>query len=308
MAPIHLCTSESTDFTHWRFDWDHYDAFRPVLPDALFKRIFNFHDQHNRSYNTAVDAGTGSGKVLLRWANRFDCIHAIDPNTQPLSKILAEIKDDHIHPHQGPAEDMSFLGDHSIQFLASSVSAHFYDRSIWIPEVARVLQKGGTLAFWSYAPIPHIRTPDSEASRLFKSHLRNCLPPDYAPPNEHTLGLLLGVDQDYDCFDLPPHWFENVTRICWNRPASFPPFRRRPGEAYESIDDPGFMARRMTVLQLHEYMHTLGDLERAWAKCGGTAAQQKIDETWRALEACFGGPTMEETVYWPFFLVLASRK
>lgn len=299
--------SASNDFTHKEFDWGHYDSFRPILPDTLFHNVFQFHQENCGRFNVAVDAGTGSGAVLFRWADLFETIHAIDPNTQPLTAALGG-NTKKIIPHEGQAEDMSFLKDQSVDFLASSVSAHFYDRSKWVPEVSRVLSKGGTLSFWSYSPLPYISTADSSATKLFAEHLNNCIPADYAPPNEHTQGLFLGLNQDYDCVELPPTEFENVRRICWNRQAFFPPVKKQPGELSLLVDDPDFITREWNVAQLHEYHHTLGDFERAWIKRDGKAAQDQVDETWKTLEEEFGGPDGVKKIYWACFLVLATRK
>jgi trans-aconitate 3-methyltransferase len=51
---------------------------------------------------------------------------------------------------QASAESLPFLADESVDMVVASQAAHWFDQSLLWPELARVLRKGGTVAFWGY--------------------------------------------------------------------------------------------------------------------------------------------------------------
>jgi len=113
-----------------------------------------------------VDLGCGTGQATVEM-HPFKKIIGVDPSQKMLessrnyaSSFLSEgSKSAQVHTDigsrfefvQSPAEDLAFLKDGSVDIVVAAQAAHWFDWNRLWPELARVLRKNATVAFWGYS-------------------------------------------------------------------------------------------------------------------------------------------------------------
>lgn len=75
---------------------------------------------------------------------------AVDPSAGMVQQAQRLTADPKITIRQAGAEDLSFLPDASVDLAVAGQAAHWFDYQRTWPELARVVRKGGAIAFWGY--------------------------------------------------------------------------------------------------------------------------------------------------------------
>ncbi|ETW75244.1 hypothetical protein HETIRDRAFT_241537, partial [Heterobasidion irregulare TC 32-1] len=170
-------------FSKASFDSVRYAAARPTYPRQLFDAVLQYHARSPAAqWLTAVDLGCGTGQATTE-LRAFKHVIGVDPSPNMLAQARANVtassnanandpdasnanaSDANANANattqfefvQAPAEDLSFLKDASVDLLIAAQAAHWFDWNKMWPEAARVLRKGGSVAFWGYSEfrLPH---------------------------------------------------------------------------------------------------------------------------------------------------------
>ncbi|KAL0959060.1 hypothetical protein HGRIS_014360 [Hohenbuehelia grisea] len=150
-------------FAKQTFNTSTYASFRPTYPRQLFDYIFKFHEQGPASgsasrsrWDLAVDLGCGTGQATIE-LSPFKRVIGVDPSQKMIEGARAHVESLGLQSSnrfefvQGPAEDLGFLQDGSVDLLVAAQAAHWFDWQRAWTEHARVLRPGGTSAFWCYS-------------------------------------------------------------------------------------------------------------------------------------------------------------
>ncbi|KAF2091993.1 S-adenosyl-L-methionine-dependent methyltransferase [Saccharata proteae CBS 121410] len=153
-----MATFAKTTFSH-----SNYATFRPSYPRSLYDTILAF---HRGPQNLCVDVGCGHGVVTRSLASDFSKVIGTDPSKGMVSQAssstpAAQFPD--VTFREATAENLSFLGDGSVDAVVAGQAAHWFDYSNMFPEMKRVLRKDGTLAFWGYSDPTFPRYPKATA-------------------------------------------------------------------------------------------------------------------------------------------------
>ncbi len=160
-----------------------YAQARPTYPLALFDWIASIAP----SCHAVWEAGCGSGQATADLATRFARVHATDPSAAQIAPA----------PRLGnatffvEAAERCSLADASVDAVCVAQALHWFDRTAFFAECARVLRPGGVLVAWGYQDIvvpPALAAANAALQRQIA---------DYWPP-ERAL-----VDSAYAAFDWP---------------------------------------------------------------------------------------------------------
>lgn len=151
-------------FAKSSFDSAIYATFRPTYPKSLFDFIFRYHERNNSArWNRAVDLGCGTGQATVE-LTPFKRVTGVDPSSKMIKVAQGTLKSTpestgQYEYIQASAENLTFLEDSSVDLVISAQACHWFDwNKIW-PEVARVLRKNGSVAFWGYSQLRFTRYP-----------------------------------------------------------------------------------------------------------------------------------------------------
>jgi trans-aconitate 3-methyltransferase len=91
------------------------------------------------------------GIVTEELSRKFNQVIGVDPSEKMLSAV-------HVPPARegklpidfkvGTAEDLSFIPSNSVDMVTAGQAAHWFKHDKALPEIARILKPGGTLAFF----------------------------------------------------------------------------------------------------------------------------------------------------------------
>jgi len=173
-------------FSKVGFNVEKYAIARPTYPRQLFDMIFRYHEygaqgvvdvpstQGKPRWDVAVDLGCGTGQATVE-LHPFKRIIGVDPSQKMLenarnyassflpdrpnsTQILPDVGSQYEFV-QSPAEDLAFLKDRSVDIVIAAQAAHWFDWNRLWPELARVLRKNATVAFWGYSVFRLTRYP-----------------------------------------------------------------------------------------------------------------------------------------------------
>lgn len=150
-----------TDEQHSKstFSYASYASFRPTYPASLYQTILTYyHRAHGQPKSSndppsgsLLDLGCGPGLVSRAFAPHFTTVTAVDPSPGMVAQARRfTTTPNNITIRQASAEDLSFLGPGSVDLAVAGEAAHWFDYTRAWPELARVVGKGGSLAFWGY--------------------------------------------------------------------------------------------------------------------------------------------------------------
>ncbi|KDQ08728.1 hypothetical protein BOTBODRAFT_37728, partial [Botryobasidium botryosum FD-172 SS1] len=147
-----------------------YASFRPTYPPRLFQAVYDYHARTPRAgWAKAVDLGCGTGQATTVLAERFQHVIGVDPSqkmitqaqsqsqapsspsSEPGSAVVAARDVGSLNYRVGNAEELSFLEDESVDLITAGQAAHWFKYDELWPELARVLKRGGSIAFWGYS-------------------------------------------------------------------------------------------------------------------------------------------------------------
>jgi SAM-dependent methyltransferase len=169
---------------HFSSASDHYAAYRPDYPAALFDWLSRLSAERI----TVWDCATGSGQAASGLAQYFSRVIASDASAEQIRHAV-------VHPaidYRVTTAEASELGDHSIDLVTVAQAAHWFDLPRFYSEVTRVLKPGGVIALWGYGPI----ALPGETGEVFQHFYAKTVGP-YWPP-ERAL-----IDDAYRSLNFP---------------------------------------------------------------------------------------------------------
>ncbi|KAI0161062.1 S-adenosyl-L-methionine-dependent methyltransferase [Hypoxylon sp. FL1284] len=137
-------------FARSTFSAKTYAAFRPSYPPSLFRTVLNYHKRPAEATGTLLDLGCGHGLIARSLKPHFKSVTAIDPSAGMIQQAQQTTSEAGITFRQGSAEDLDFLDTGSVEMAVAGQAAHWFDYGKVWPNLARVVQPGGTIAFWGY--------------------------------------------------------------------------------------------------------------------------------------------------------------
>ena len=148
-----------------------YAAARPQYPQTLFDWIASVAPSRGLCW----EAGCGSGQATRDLATRFARVHATDPSAAQVAQAPAI---GNATFAVEPGERCS-LPDASVDAACVAQALHWFDRTAFFAEVARVLKPGGVLVAWGYQDI--VVPPALEAANAtLQEAIRGDWPPERA--------------------------------------------------------------------------------------------------------------------------------
>jgi ubiquinone/menaquinone biosynthesis C-methylase UbiE len=88
--------------------------------------------------------------------NKFNKVIGTDPSEKMLSAVQIPPAKDGKPPIEykvGTAEDLSFIQSNTVDMVTAGQAAHWFNHEKSMPELARILKPGGTLAFFCIFPL-----------------------------------------------------------------------------------------------------------------------------------------------------------
>ncbi len=155
---------------HFSSASEHYAAYRPDYPPALFAWLAAQCTEHDMTW----DCATGNGQAALGLAPHFRRVAATDASADQVR---------HAQPHPAidyrvaPAE-ASGLPDRSVDLVTVAQAVHWFDLPRFHAEVARVLKPGGMLALWGYGRMALPGGMDAPFLRFYAETVGPYWPPE----------------------------------------------------------------------------------------------------------------------------------
>jgi SAM-dependent methyltransferase len=123
-----------------------YDAARPTPPAGLITLISQW---SGAAAPDVVDVGAGTGLSTMIWAGRARRVIAIEPGSDMRAvlrrKVAAAPAGTRFAVTAATAERTG-LADRCADIVTASQAMHWFDASLALPELARLLRPGGVLA------------------------------------------------------------------------------------------------------------------------------------------------------------------
>ncbi|XP_060067356.1 putative methyltransferase DDB_G0268948 isoform X2 [Ylistrum balloti] len=156
-----------------------YAKYRPKYPDALYEVIGDFCKAPGATgMDVAVDVGCGSGQGTFPLCEMFNNVIGVDVSQSQIAqaKRLQSLDNKYdtnrLDFRVGPAEDLSFQKDKSVDLVSVAAAIHWLDTDKFYKEVDRILKPGGSFIVYTYV----LPKPDKEEARqmeaqFYKEHL-----------------------------------------------------------------------------------------------------------------------------------------
>lgn len=125
---------------------DHYDAFRPRLPEALAGVLLEIARADERG--TVVDLGSGTGLSTRYWSGRVKRVIGIEP-TDAMRSEAERHGGEAVSYRRGFSHDTG-LPDHDAVIAVCSQALHWMDPQGTFMEAKRILRPGGVFAACDY--------------------------------------------------------------------------------------------------------------------------------------------------------------
>ncbi|KAJ9161709.1 Methyltransferase-like protein [Coniochaeta hoffmannii] len=245
-------------FARSTFSHSGYAAFRPSYPPSLFRTVLAYHNQINPPSppGTLLDLGCGHGLIARALAPHFSRIIGLDPSAGMVAqaqRLTPPELASKITFKQGTAEDLRpFAADSSVDCAVAGQAAHWFDYSKAWPELARVVRRGGTLAFWGYKD--HVVVGGGPAvAEVFYRYTYGDGEPCPGMEGLARFWELPGRDilrDSYTAIVPPEGEWEDVRRIAWDPD-------RRTGELGEDPPEEAMWQRKTLKLgELEGYVRT----------------------------------------------------
>lgn len=132
------------------FSASSYAAFRPTYSQAFYTTLLRY---HHGPTTLLLDLGTGHGTTARALSPSFTRILATDPSATMIAQARASSTAPQLRNvefRQAAAEDLSAVPSGSVDAVVAAQAAHWFDYARAWPELARVVRRGGSLAFWGY--------------------------------------------------------------------------------------------------------------------------------------------------------------
>ncbi|KAK6460908.1 S-adenosyl-L-methionine-dependent methyltransferase [Scheffersomyces coipomensis] len=282
-----------TTYSDASFNTQHYDDSRPNYPKSFYQELMRYHDSviepfnyHTEKYihDVAIDTGCGSGFVAYELCNHFKKVYGIDPS-QAMIKQCNEKKpsSDQIQFEIGYAEAYpGIIAPNSIDLITGAECCHWVDHPKFFKESARVLKKGGTLAYWFYKDPVFVGFP--KANEIYTNYTYNSslelnpedkferyMGPYYQQPGHDYLRTLLKE------IEVPQDLFTDVLRHEYIiERDGYPTDFKKGGDDYTPL----FIHKRITLKWFLNYVKSWSAYH-SWMKDHGdkyNIAERFVDE------------------------------
>lgn len=144
-----------------------YAQWRPTYPDALFDALAAVVPANAPVW----EPGCGSGQATRGLASRFATVYATDPSAAQVEQHWATKTQASNVRVAVEAGEATALPDASVDLVAVAQALHWFDRTRFFAECARVLRPGGVLAAWTYLDV-EFPAPVAQAGVAFWSDIR----------------------------------------------------------------------------------------------------------------------------------------
>ncbi|XP_060067355.1 putative methyltransferase DDB_G0268948 isoform X1 [Ylistrum balloti] len=139
-----------------------YAKYRPTYTSEVYDEIKTYCQLPEASgCDTAVDIGCGNGQSTVPLTNIFKAVIGRDISEKQITEAKKHAPS--IDFSVGPAEDLSFLDNETVDLVTTAQALHWMDRPRFFKEVERVLRPGGALVVYGYGNCTIDRT---EAQRI----------------------------------------------------------------------------------------------------------------------------------------------
>lgn len=128
-----------------------YDRGRPGYPPEAARWLIG------RDAASVLELGAGTGKLTAELVAQGHDVHATDPDEQMLELLAKRVPQ--ARRSIASAEELP-VSDRSVDVVVAAQAFHWFDHSVAIPEIARVLKPRGVLALvWNFRDdrIPWVR-------------------------------------------------------------------------------------------------------------------------------------------------------
>ncbi|KAM0718487.1 hypothetical protein Q7P37_005557 [Cladosporium fusiforme] len=281
-----------------------YAAFRPSYPQSLYNAILAY---HRGPKELCLDLGCGHGVMARELSKTFAKALGTDPSAGMIQQAR-EISNPTDYPNltfrEGSAEEGSaFLAAGGVDMVVAGQAAHWFDyKRLW-PEMARVVRKGGTLAYFGYKD--HVFVDFPKATEIMQRYAYDPHPDmlgSYWPqPGRSYVQDKLRVIQP------PAAEWEDVQRV------EYEPGVQGKGSGEGRL----FMERLTTVGEVKAYVRTWSSYH-GWKEAHkGRVARVEggegdvLDEMFDVIareEGWFGRDENEVRIEWGSGLVMARRR
>lgn len=187
-------------------DKDHaglYSKYRPTYQDRIYDIIVDScrkpNTKRTEGFDVAVDVGCGNGQSTFPLCRYFNHVIGYDVSRQQIAHALNDNLN--LTFKVGPAEQLDFQADGSVDLVTSFQALHWFDLTKFYEEVKRVLKPGGVFAAYGYGIS---RLDNAVAEEEYKKFYSDFVLP-YLDPQSHHCNL-----HHYRSIGLP---FEHFQRI-----------------------------------------------------------------------------------------------
>ncbi|KZV71986.1 S-adenosyl-L-methionine-dependent methyltransferase [Peniophora sp. CONT] len=294
-------------FAKGTFDFARYAAARPTYPRQLYDFVFKYHERsRGAKWDLAVDLGCGTGQATVE-LTAFKRVIGVDPSNGMIEKAKAYAaqvdvgKTAQVEFVHSSAEELPFLEDGSVDLLVAAQAAHWFNwDKVW-PEVARVLRKDGSAAFWGYSEFRLSNYP--KLTPLITQYSQGSDPEKSLGPHWQQPGRSI-VDNHFldvpKATDVLPDKFSEWEHVFFT------------GEHHPDLKDarPTILRKKMKWEDLHAYLHSFSSLHTYLEKYPQDKENPEGDiatRFFKTLQKETGEPEYID-VEWPMAVMLVKRK
>jgi len=171
------------------FDAAHYNTARPSYPDQFYETLIKYHRAQPNDTKVALDVGSGSGFVAFKLTNFFDSVIGTDISETMVKQCNLDPRTNgcKIRFEVAPAEKSpAFIEPESVDMITGAECCHWMDHPVFFKECARILKKGGTLAYWFY--LDPVFVGNSKANEIYTDYAYGSSIEKYGDKSERFFG------------------------------------------------------------------------------------------------------------------------
>jgi SAM-dependent methyltransferase len=176
-----------------------YATYRPHYPAALFRWLADQTVERGRAW----DCGTGNGQAAVALAAHFREVIATDPSVAQLAHAERTAG---VH-YAAMTAERAAIADLSVDLVTVAQALHWFDRSAFYREVARVLRPGGILTAWSYGLITLGKDLDSHIDRFYHETVGDYWPSERSLVDTGYAGIEFPfAEENAPVFEMQAEW------------------------------------------------------------------------------------------------------
>ncbi|KAI9667454.1 MAG: hypothetical protein M1821_000270 [Bathelium mastoideum] len=132
--------------------WNNYLKGRPQAPDALFHRIFDYHQAQGGSFGIIHDVGAGNGPYSQKLRSRFAHVIVSDIVAKNIELAQDRLGNDGFSYRAAKVEEAEDIPSGSVDMVFATNVMHFPDQQAAMGAIAKQLKSGGTFACGTFGP------------------------------------------------------------------------------------------------------------------------------------------------------------